>query len=229
MGIGPEGQMQPIGYINDQPLFNNESQYEASAQNAVDEINEVRGEYFDSESQNKAYHQYMNDQVLKIGPAPKVLNNNEHIPNSDINQINDGDLVGYGWSAGGTASAMGGGSVKYYHLWDLHGNNRIFSVPTGAIGVDLAVESNFVWIRSVDGSDFTVDDFKGYSSGMNLSVGYIGGSWTKTNTYNLYELGPSLGILPFSITISSGNASPMQKRKLKNNITNRYLRTGGIR
>jgi hypothetical protein len=51
MGIGPEGQMQPIGYINDQPLFNNESQYEASAQNAVDAINEVRGEYFNQESQ----------------------------------------------------------------------------------------------------------------------------------------------------------------------------------
>lgn len=66
-GISSSGQVQPIGDINGQPLFSNEAQYEAAAQNAVDAINDARGDYFSQQGQIRASEQRMTHQILQIG------------------------------------------------------------------------------------------------------------------------------------------------------------------
>ncbi|WP_461634294.1 hypothetical protein [Labilibaculum euxinus] len=140
----------------------------------------------------------------------------------------DGDIVGYGWSFGGVVSVIGGGGVKYYDLWDKHGGHKAFEVPFGSIGVDISAEVNFVWITSVNGKDFHVNDFSGSSTAMNESILFGGYSMTTTDNYFMQEVGATWGVLPFSVTITPGIATPFKKVKLDNSITNNYLRTGGI-
>ncbi|WP_321299033.1 hypothetical protein [Marinifilum fragile] len=62
-----QGQVQPTGDINEYPLFSNEAQYEAAAQNAVDAINDARGDYFSQQAQNRADNQHVNHKVMRIG------------------------------------------------------------------------------------------------------------------------------------------------------------------
>jgi hypothetical protein len=66
-GINSQGQVQPVGNINGQPLFSNEAQYEAAAQNAVGAINDARGDYFSQQSQNRIYDQQVNNRIMRIG------------------------------------------------------------------------------------------------------------------------------------------------------------------
>lgn len=65
VNVGPDGQVQPVGFINDYPIFSNESQYEAAAQNAVDAMNEARGEYQQSQTFKRNYENYVNADLFR--------------------------------------------------------------------------------------------------------------------------------------------------------------------
>jgi hypothetical protein len=144
------------------------------------------------------------------------------------NNIQDGDMVGYGWSYGATASVIGGGGMKYYDIWDMHGGHEIFKNPFGAIGIDISTELNFVWITSVNGNDFNVSDFYGFSTSMNVSIPFIGGTWVEAENYNLFEIGATLGVLPFSVTITPGKASTLGQKEWNYSNTRNYIKTGGL-
>ena len=170
--------------------------------------------------------------LVRITDKIRATGNTFTLPNSNtssvISNIQDGDIVGYGWSYGGTASIMGGGGLKNYDIWDVHGGHEMFSVPFGGIGVDISTEINFVWITSVDGKDFNVSDFSGSSAAMNVSVLWGGYSRTETSSYTMQEIGGTWGVLPFSITVTPGYAIPIGRQRWGLSITNNYLKTGGM-
>ncbi len=144
-----------------------------------------------------------------------------------VQNIQDGDIVGYGFSYGGTASIMGGVGGKYYEIWDMYGGHDTFQVPFGSIGVDLSAEISFVWIKSVGGNDFKVDDFSGFSSGYNIGILYAGYARIETKNFIVQEFGASYGVLLFSINISFGTAKPLQFNH-NYNYTENYLKRGGL-
>ncbi|MUP36644.1 RHS repeat domain-containing protein, partial [Labilibaculum euxinus] len=65
-GISSSGQIQPVGDFNGNPLFSNESQYEVASQNAVNAINNARGDYFGQQQMNANYSQQLNDRIMSI-------------------------------------------------------------------------------------------------------------------------------------------------------------------
>jgi len=65
-GISSSGQIQPVGDINGYPLFDNESQYAASAQNAVNAINDARGDYFSEQDNNASYDQTVMSNIMPV-------------------------------------------------------------------------------------------------------------------------------------------------------------------
>jgi len=61
-----QGQIQPVGDINGYPLFDNESQYEVASQNAVDAINDARGDYFSQQAYSANYDQFLDNKLMQI-------------------------------------------------------------------------------------------------------------------------------------------------------------------
>ncbi len=120
--------------------------------------------------------------------------------------IKDGDVVGWGFSYGGTASLIGGGGVKTFVIFDRHGGVEQFNMPFAAIGVDLSYEVNKVTIKSVDGKDFKVGDFGGHSASTNASLLFFNFSRTDTKNFTVIERGGCIGILPVSAGVSWGTA-----------------------
>ena len=146
----------------------------------------------------------------------------------DKRNIQDGDIVGYGVGYGGTASIMGGGGIKYYDIWDMYGGHDQFEFPFGSLGVDLSAEITFVWITSVEGKDFRVADFSGFSSGANVGVASISYSRTETKNFTVQEIGGSWGVLPFSANVSFGTTKQLRYNS-NYNFTESYLKRGGLR
>ncbi|MDE5423328.1 hypothetical protein L3073_14000 [Ancylomarina sp. DW003] len=80
LNAGEKGQLKLYGNINGHPLFNNEVQYEIASQNAVDAINDARGEYF-SQQANNASH----DQMVMNKISNNIMSVNGNIPLGHIN------------------------------------------------------------------------------------------------------------------------------------------------
>lgn len=113
-------------------------------------------------------------------------------------------------------------------LPDLYGGHEIYSISFASIGVDISEEINFVWITSVGGNNFSVSDFKGTSTAMNVSVLWGTYSMSETKDYIVHEIGGTLGVLPFSVSITPGNATPIGNKEWYHSMTEIYLRTGGL-
>ncbi|WP_321515221.1 hypothetical protein [Marinifilum fragile] len=65
-GVNSQGQVQPVGDINGHPLFSNEAQYEVAAQNAVNSINNARGDYFSQQNYSQSFNQYLNNTLMQV-------------------------------------------------------------------------------------------------------------------------------------------------------------------
>ena len=76
IGMSSSGQIQPVGNINGQALFSNESQYEAASQNAVDAINNARGEYFSQQNIKRSHNQQLNNKIMSIPYSTVQRNRN---------------------------------------------------------------------------------------------------------------------------------------------------------
>ena len=82
-GVNSDGQVQPVGDFNGIPLFSNQAQYEAASQNAVDAINETRGEYFSQQEQSRAYDRHVNKSIINV-PYSTPRNQNSFSENTNM-------------------------------------------------------------------------------------------------------------------------------------------------
>ena len=107
--MSSSGQIQPVGNINGQPLFSNESQYEAASQNAVDAINNARGEYFSRQNIKRSYNQQLNNKIMNVPYSTVQRNRN-------VAQSGGGSV---GTTIAGTTATIGGEMYysKQYGTW----------------------------------------------------------------------------------------------------------------
>jgi len=240
-GISSSGQIQPVGDFNGNPLFSNESQYEAASQNAVNAINDARGDYFSQQQMNANYSQQLNNRIMSIPYSP-IQNNNKFA-------LNDGKempLAGFYLTLGGSVLGLGG-SLDVGWIGNSKGNVQYFWTRNYAptVLIDFNLGGGVISAKSLTGKNLQVSDWMGDGGGENLGLGVIslgtsgdqsplnkGYVGTGGNIYRAYTLGLQLSYPIYSLTGTTGVTRPIGSQfnihpKGGSSITNWYLKTGG--
>jgi len=240
-GMNSDGEVQPVGDINGYPLFSNESQYEVASQNAVDAINNARGEYFSQQNIKRSYNQQLNNKIMNIPYS--TVQRNRNVASSGGNEM---PLAGMYLTLGGSGGGLGG-SIDIGYIGDSKGNIQYFwtrnYAPTALIDFNLG--GGVIAAKNLTGKNLQVSDWMGNGGGGNLGLGVIslgtagdqsplikGSVGTGGNIYRAYTLGLQLSYPTYSLTGTAGVTRPIGNKfnihpEGENSITNWYLKTGG--
>lgn len=204
-GISSSGQTQPVGDINGHPLFSNESQYEAASQNAVNAINDARGEYFSQQQMSANYSQKVNDKIMNV-PYLSPAQNTKKIPNWVLATIAATEPVAYSIEVTGSAEAgMSGAMSPWGGVFItrgpdmLHYNNFVSGgLGAGWVSVSLmGVASKYYYLGDVN--NFRMKTFAGWGNNASASVDAgiawgINASWVENpNVKGEYLIGVGAG------------------------------------